>query len=240
MNIDEFYQLDFWEIILRSTISFIVLLVLARLLGKKQLSQLTFFNYITGITIGSIAANIAGENETSFLNGLTSIIWWSFLTFVMEYIGIKSSKARIILDDEPTIVMKEGKILEKALKSVRLNIDDFSMMLREQGVFSSKDVSYAVLEPDGKLSILKKVENQLVTKKDLQVPTTIPKYLPTEIISDGEIVHKNLKELDVTKEWVLQQLKKQGIHSIEEVFYAEIQTDGSLYIDLKRDKIKTT
>jgi len=235
MNIDEFFKVNFWEMILRTTLSFAVLLLLARLLGKKQLSQLTFFNYITGITIGSIAADIAGETETPFTNGLISLIWWSFLTGLVGYIGIKSSKARIVLDGEPTIVIKEGKILEKAMQSIRLNIDDLSMMLREQGVFSTQDVDYAVLEPNGKLSILKKVKQQPATKQDLKVSTPIPKYFPSEIISDGKFISKNLEELNLTKESILQQLQKQGIHSVEEVFYAEIQNDGSLYIDLKKD-----
>lgn len=150
MNIDEFSQIDFWEIILRTSLTFIILLVLARFLGKKQLSQLTFFHYITGITVGSIAADIAGESETPFFNGIISLIWWSSLTIFVGYIGLISRKARILIDDEPTIIIKEGKILEHIMKSVRLNIDDLSMMLREQGIFSTQDVHYAVLEPDGK------------------------------------------------------------------------------------------
>ncbi len=99
MDINEFFKVDFWEMILRTTLSFIVLLILARLLGKKQMSQLTFFNYITGITIGSIAADIAGETETPFFNGLISLVWWSALTVLIGYIGMKSGKARVLIDD---------------------------------------------------------------------------------------------------------------------------------------------
>ncbi|MBB3114739.1 uncharacterized membrane protein YcaP (DUF421 family) [Paenibacillus phyllosphaerae] len=228
---DDFMKLDFWEMIVRTTLSFLILLALARILGKKQLSQLTFFNYVTGITIGSIAADIAGESETPFLNGLTSLIWWSLLTIAVGYIGLKSSKARILVDGQPTIVIKEGRILKNALRATRLNLDDLSMMLREKGVFSMLDVHYAILEPNGELSILKKEYKQPVTKGDLSIPTPTFSFLPSEVISDGKIVKKNLDELNITETWVMEQLNNHGIASIEDVFYAELQQDGTLFVN---------
>lgn len=228
---NEIFRIDFWEMIFRATVTFMVILVMARLLGVKQLSHLTFFNYITGITIGSIAGKIAGESETPFFNGLISLIWWSILTIIVGYIGLKSSKARILIDGQPTIIIKEGQILEKALRSTHLNLDDLSMMLREKNVFSTQDVHYAILEPDGRLSVLKKEFLQTVTKGDLNINTPAFIYLPSEIISDGKIVRKNLKELNLNETWVRDELKKKGINSIEEVFYAEIQSDGSLFIN---------
>lgn len=95
---DDFMKVSFWEMTLRSITSFFVLLLFARLLGKKQLSQLTFFNYVTGITIGSIAADISAESETPFFNGFISLVWWFILTILIGYIGLKSSKARILFD----------------------------------------------------------------------------------------------------------------------------------------------
>ncbi|MFD0711220.1 DUF421 domain-containing protein [Paenibacillus sp. GCM10027626] len=227
---NEFLQFDFWEMILRSTVTFIILLVIARLLGKKQLSQLTFFNYITGITIGSIAADIAGKSKVPFFNGLASIVWWSLLSILIEYIGLKSSKLRILLDGEPTIVIKNGKILRKSLYRSRLNLDDLSMLLREKDVFSMQDVDYAVLEPDGKLSILKKESQQTVTKEDLKIKPAQAKYMPSEIISDGKIVFKNILELNLSEEWLMNELHKNGFKSVDEVFYAEVQKGGSLFI----------
>ncbi|WP_341457209.1 hypothetical protein [Oceanobacillus zhaokaii] len=91
---------------------------MARILGRKQLSQLTFFHYITGITIGSIAGEIAGKSHTSMLNGLTSIIRWSLLAIFISYLGLKFSKVRVIMDGEPVIIIKEGKILERELRNI--------------------------------------------------------------------------------------------------------------------------
>ena len=231
MDMGEMWKLDFWEMILRVTLSFIVLLVLARLMGKKQVSQLTFFHYVTGITIGSIAGDIVSESGAHFLNGLISMIWWALLTLLMSFIALKSQKMRVILDDEPAIVMHGGKLLEKSMKKSRLTINDLNMMLREQGIFSIKDVDYAVFETSGNLSVLKKAGQEPATKKDVNAPAPQPKYIPMEIISDFKIVKKNLKELGLTEEWVYEQLKKQGIGSIEQVYYAEIQADGSLHVD---------
>ena len=160
---------DFWEMILRATGAFIVLLIMTRLMGRKQLSQLTFFNYITGIALGSIAADIASESKTHFLNGITSLVWWSVLTILVGFVGIKSARARMAIDGQSVVVIKRGKILENELRKIRLNIDDLSMLLREQKVFSVKDVENAVFEPNGKLSIMLKEGKQPVTKKDQNI-----------------------------------------------------------------------
>src|SRR5699024_1285793 len=122
---------------------------MTRLMCRKQLSQLTFFNYITGIALGSIAANIASETNVHFLNGVTSLIWWALLTILVAYIGVKSKRGRILIDGQPVIVIKQGKILENQLKDLQLNMDDLSMLLREQKVFSLADVENAVFEPNG-------------------------------------------------------------------------------------------
>lgn len=227
---DELSNFHFWETILRTTLSFIVLLILARLMGKKQISQLTFFHYVTGITIGSIAAEIAVQRETPFLDGIFAMICWTALTLLMSYVALKSRRARIILDDQPTIVMYEGRIVEEAMKKSRLHLNDLNMMLREQSIFSIKDVQYAILETNGNLSVMKKAGQEPATKKDVNASAPEAKYIPTEIISDGKIIQKNLTELNVTEEWVFEQLKKQGIGKIEQVFYAEMQTNGSLII----------
>ncbi|CAH2214583.1 YetF domain-containing protein [Tepidibacter aestuarii] len=221
------------DIILRTIISFMVLLLLTRILGKKQLSQLTFFNYITGITLGSIAANFSAQSNISLINGIVSLICWTFLTIFIDYISLKFPKARVVLDGEPTIVIKKGKILNERLAEMRINMDDLSMMLRNDGIFSISEVEYAILEPDGKLSVLKKVDYQEVTKKDMTIKVTKPMYIPSEIIVDGKLINKNLKELNINHEWLYQQLKEAGINRIDEVFYAEIKSDGTIYIDKK-------
>ncbi|GLC90183.1 YetF domain-containing protein [Lysinibacillus piscis] len=230
---DDFLHAHFWEMIFRATISFFALLILARILGKKQLGQLTFFHYTTGITFGSIASEIAAQAETPFLDGLIALIWWSVLTYLMTIITIKSKKARVLIDDKPTIVIQNGLVLESALKKNRLHMDELTMMLREQSIFSIQDVQYALLETTGKLSILQKPAEQSATKQDVRADVSIPAYIPTEVVSDGQLIYENLVELELTEDWLMKKLKKQNVHAVEDVYFAQVQDNGSLYISLK-------
>ncbi|MBQ4870722.1 DUF421 domain-containing protein [Priestia megaterium] len=226
--------MNFIEVIGRVIISFSVLLLMTRIMGKKQVSQLTYFNYITGITIGAVAASITIDRSIDMSDGFVSMVCWSLLTVLVSYINLKSPKARILLDGQPTIVIKNGRILEKTLAGLRLNMDDLSMLLREKNIFSTQEVDYAVLEPDGQLSVLKKVDQQNVTKKDLKVEAVKPLYVPTEIIVDSKVVTRNLEELDLNQNWLEKQLHQAGV-SLQDVFYGEIQSDGTLYIDKRQD-----
>lgn len=228
---------DFLEMVFRTLGAFIVLLIMTRLMGRKQLSQLTFFNYITGIALGSVAANIASQTNIHYLNGLTSLLSWAVLTILVGYIGLKSSPARVAVDGQPVVVIKQGKILEGELRKLRLNIDDLSMLLREQKVFTVKDVENAVFEPNGKLSIMLKEEQQPVTKKDQNILTVTPSYIPMELVSDGKVVEKNFLEAGVSLEWLDKQLSFLDLN-LEDTFYVELQKDGTLYVDKREDNIR--
>ncbi|MET3289877.1 UNVERIFIED_CONTAM: uncharacterized membrane protein YcaP (DUF421 family) [Brevibacillus sp. OAP136] len=223
----------FLETIIKTLSGFVVILVLTRILGKKQLSNVTFFTYVTGITIGSITGAMVIEQNVNFYEGLLSLSLWVLLTIFVEYVSLKSSKARVLLDGQPTIVIKKGEILEEAMAQSRLNMDDLSMMLRKENVFSIKDVAYAILEPNGQLSIMKTKGAESVSRDDLQIKKTAVNVFPSELIVDSQIVEKNLKEFNLSKEWLYQELAKHGVYSVEEVFYAELQEDGSVIVDKK-------
>lgn len=228
--------MNFIEVLIKVVISFSVLLLMTRIMGKRQIGHLTYFNYITGITIGAVAAAITIDPRIELSDGLISLIGWSTLTYLISYINLKSPKARTILDDEPTILIKNGKILEKTMASLRLNIDDLNMLLREKNIFSTNEVDYAILEPNGQLSVLKKVDQQTVTRKDLHITTVKPIYIPTKVIVEGKIIVHNLQELNLSQLWLEKQLQQAGV-SLQDIFYAEIQSDGSLYIDKKKDQM---
>lgn len=229
--------MTYGEILFRTAASFAALLILTRLLGKKQVGHLTFFNYVTGITFGSTTAEIIVNRQITLLQGISSLILWSLLAYIIALTGLRSVKAREILDGQPTILIKQGRILEQTLAKQHLNIDDLSMLLRNKDIFSPEEVEIAILEPDGQLSVLKKDELLPATKKDIQAAITPVHRIPTELIVDGKIVEKNIKKTDVSVAWLGQQLKKASIHSLDEVFYAELQLDGTLYIDKYQDSI---
>lgn len=221
------------DITLRASFGFVILLALTRILGKKQLGQLTIFTYITSIAMGNIAGDMVVHSDIKLTEGLAGLVIWAFYTFLVEYISLKSSTARVLLDGEPSIVIKKGVIMHKELAAQRLNMDDLTMLLRINSVFSIKEIDYAILEPNGQLSVLKRPEFYPPFKKDLQIKTESRKYIPTEIIVDGQIVEKNLRELNLDRAWLNEQLNKEGMSTPEQVFFAELQADGSLYVSPK-------
>ncbi len=218
-------------ILFRTSAIFVVLLILTRALGKKQMSQLTFFNYITGITIGSIAANVVSESNQPFIDEFLGLTWWCILTFLSGLLELKSMKLRRMIDGKPTILIRKGEIIKSSLKSTQFTMNDLSLLLRNQNIFSITEIDYAILEPNGSLSILKKPEHQEIKKSDMKIPTNGFKYVPTALIIDGNIIDNNLKILNLNNQWLKTQLQKQNIYSAKDVFYAEIQSDGSLFVN---------
>ena len=228
-------DIHFWEMIARTTGSFFAILFLARVIGKKQLSQLTFFHYITGITLGSIAGEISAQVETPFWDGVVALVWWSALTIIISYLSIKFEKLRVLFDDKPSIIIQKGAMIPQNIKKARLSNDEVLMLLREQNIFSVSDVEYAVFETNGQLSVMKKPAVSSATKQDVKATITPPQYIPTQIINDGKIIIPNLLELNLTEEWLQKKLKRKNVMNVEDVYFAQVLEDGSLYISLKEN-----
>ena len=226
-------DINFWEMLARTTASFFAILFLARIIGKKQLSQLTFFHYVTGITFGSIASEIAAQAETPFWDGLIALFWWGVLTVFVSYLSLRFQKLRVLFDDKPIIVIEKGQVVPKNLKKARLSNDELLMLLREQNIFSASDVDYAIFETNGQLSVMKKPAVCSATKQDVKAPITPPQYIPTQIINDGKVIIPNLLELNLTEEWLQKKLKRKNVKNVEDVFLAQVLEDGSLYVSLK-------
>ncbi|CDQ20718.1 DUF421 domain-containing protein [Halobacillus karajensis] len=226
------------EIIWRVTLSFLVLFILTRMMGRKEISQMTFFNFVSAISIGSITANLAVNANLSVRNGVIALVLWTAFTLLIAFIDIKSKRARKFTTGEPIIVIKEGRIMEDALRSTQLEIDALRTLLRQKNIFTLKDVQFAIFETSGQLSVMKYENNQPVTKKDLNI---LPKNniypLATEVITDGKINTNNLQRLGKNKDWLYLQLQNMGIKDIDQIFYAEVLPNGSLYIDKKDDTL---
>jgi uncharacterized membrane protein YcaP (DUF421 family) len=200
---------------------------------------LFFIRFVSAIAIGSIAANLAVNPSLSIRNGVLALVGWSLFTVVMGFLDIKSKTARILIEGTPLVVIQNGKILEDSLRRARLDVDALMVMLRNNKVFSLMDVDYAIFETNGKLSVMKKEFKQAVTKGDMQIQSPVVYTYPiaTEVISDGKINKKNLTRLNLNESWLKQQLQQAGVHSISQVFFAEVQKDGSLYIDNKDELV---
>lgn len=216
--------------VIRTSVGFALLLLIVRLIGNKQLGQLNVFTYISGIAVGSMAGEMVIHSEVALSGAIGSMGLWCALTLLVEYLSMKNARARILLDGQPVIVIKKGRIIYESLKRERLNIDDLTMLLRSNRVFSVTDVEYAILESNGELSVLKKAGGESVTRDDMKIQAPSLQRLPAEIISDGKIIERNLIELNLTKERLSSLLLAQGIKAPREVLYAELQPDGTLYV----------
>jgi uncharacterized membrane protein YcaP (DUF421 family) len=168
-------------------------------MGRKEISQMTFFNLVSAIAIGPICANLIVSQNLSIRNGVLALAGWAVYTLLMDYIDIKYKKARKITTGDPIIVIKEGKIIEKALRQSRLNLDSLNAMLRQKNIFTMADVDYAIFETNGNLSVMPKEAKQSVTKSDVNVTNMTNKLFPisTSVVSDGNILHNNLSKLNL-------------------------------------------
>ncbi|MEF3311523.1 DUF421 domain-containing protein [Paenibacillus sp. GYB004] len=225
------------EIAWRSACAVVVLFALTRLLGKKQLSQLNYFHYIAGITIGNIAGFISLEIEDHFLLGVTGILIWTFLPLLLEWLSLKSKSVRDITDGQATVLIKEGKVLEDNLKKARFTSDELLEELRRKGAFRLADVEFAVLETDGGVSVLLTKENQPITPKLLGIQVANERE-PQTVIMDGTVIDEPLATAGLSRGWLAAELEKLGV-ALENVFLAQVDTYGQITVDLYDDKIKT-
>jgi len=219
-----------FDILVRVFFSFAILLVLVRIIGNKQLGQLNVFTYISGIVIGSMVSDIILHSDLKFLPSMSGVALWAGLAICVELIALKSIRIREILDSQPIILIKKGQIQQNALKKERLNIDDLTMMLRTNNVFAVSDVDYAILEPNGDLSVLPKYNKRTVINEGMNFTQKEAEYLPTAIIIDGKIIMKNLKELGLDENWLTRALAQENVKIVADVLYAEVQENGELFL----------
>lgn len=216
----------------RSVITYFVLVFFARIMGRKQISQLTYFDYVVGITIGSIASVASLDKSVSMLEGVFCVMIWSLLTILTSELTLKNIKLRLLVNSEPLLIIDKGKVIYKNMKKAKYNMGDLLMQLRVKDIFYITDVEIAILEPDGKLSVLKKAEKTAVTVEDINVQK--PKTgMMIDIILNGEILFSHLTQIQKNEEWVVAQLKVRNIDNIKDVVFAGIQSDEQIYIVTK-------
>lgn len=220
----------FWRMTLSTLVAYPVAFFVVRLLGKKQISTLTFWDLVSAIALGSLAANIVVNPEEPLIVSAWVVVLWGILALGTGWLALKSRYMRGIVQGAPTLVIANGKILEEAMRRERLNIETLLAELRTQGVFTIDEVEFAVFEPSGKISVLKKSQNLPVTPSDLKLPTRY-KGLSAALVMEGTVMSENLQRVGLDDAWLRQHLAAEGVANLDEVFYAELGTDGSLRID---------
>lgn len=223
----------FIKAIALSVVVYFFTLLLSRFLGRKLISQMTFFDFVVGIILGSAAVNAASLQQNTNLSGFVILAVVSLLTLIIDSSHLKNILLRKSIESEPVAVVANGKIVDKNMSRIRLTTEELMMLLREKNVFNIADVEFAIMEIDGKLSVQPKSQKQPLTPSDLNLPTSY-RGLTRDLIIDGKIMRNNLSYINLDEKWLIDQIKKYGAQDLNEVFYAGIDTSGNLYVSKKQ------
>lgn len=192
-----------------SLFGIIALFILTKVLGKTQISQLTPFDFIAAVVIGELVGNALFDKKAGILDIGYVILIWGVLLFTIEKIAQKFKGSRFILEGKPALVIHRGELIYEEMRKNKIDINELQQLLRMKDIFAIQEVEYAVLETNGEISVVKKSEYQTPTKKDLNVAPSEPQIAMT-VIMDGEMIKDNMAEVNITEEWLLEELKRQN------------------------------
>lgn len=209
-------MLNLLDIFLRSLVSVVFLFLITELMGKKQISQLNMFDYIIGISIGSIAASLSVDDSINYVDGIFSMLVYGGIATIISILTTKSIKLRRIFTGTPSILIGNGKIDYHNLKKSRLDINDLLQIARENGYYNISEINYAILEPSGKVSFLPKAKYVPTTPNDMKIKVS-DNSICSNLVIDGVIMENNLKNIDKDRDWLITRLNKLGFDDVSKL-----------------------
>lgn len=229
---------EIFYIIALSLGSVIAMFVLTKLMGYRQMSQMSMFDYVNGITIGSIAAEMATSLEEDFVQPLTAMIVYALAALFLSWISSHSIRARKVIEGKPLVLLNNGELYWDNLRKAKIDVSEFLVQCRVNGYFDVSKLQTAILEGNGKISFLPKVSDRPVTPSDMKLS---PKQdeMVANVILDGNIMRENLQHTGKDEKWLLNQIKGQGADSIEEVLLATCDRENHVTVFLKNPRKKT-
>jgi uncharacterized membrane protein YcaP (DUF421 family) len=216
----------------RAGILYLLVVLIVRIMGKHQIGQLQPYELVITILISELAAVPMQDTDIPLINGIIPILTLLFIQITLSFISLKSETARWIICGGPSILIENGKIIQKELTRLRYNINDLLEQLRLKDFPNISDVEFAILETSGKLSVIPKSQKRPVNTEDLQIKTSY-EGLPMTLIIDGILKRENLKAAKLDEKWLLTELGKFGLHSWKQVLLASLDTSGRLFIQPK-------
>ena len=220
---------DFLNICFRTILVLVILFFITKMMGKKQISELNFFDYIVGITIGSIAADISLDIEKNMIAGIAALFIYGFISYIISFVSIKSILARRFFIGVPTVLVEKGKIIESGLKKSKIDVNDLLMEARENGYFNLDEIDYALMEVNGNISFLPKEKEKPVTKKDMKIKCS-NEGLTVNGIIDSKYMVNNMKAINKDKEWLDHELKVNGYDNYDNILLATIDNNYKVTI----------
>jgi uncharacterized membrane protein YcaP (DUF421 family) len=212
-------------------VGFFLLFLIIKIVGKKIINQITPFTFISSIVLGELLGNALYDSKIGIAYIVYSMLLWSLLLFIVEFLAQKSLKFRGIVEDKPSALIKNGIIDREALKKNRMNINQLQSLLRQSETFSIREVAFCYLEANGSISILKKSKYQKTTQEDFNIPSKAV-YVPVTVIRDGEVLWDEINDLGFTDSWLTEQLKSHGVTDHKQVFLAEWLNGDGLFVQL--------
>lgn len=222
-------------IFFRTILLYISVVIAVRIMGKSELSELQPFELVAIIMISELASIHMEDVSMPFLNGVVAIFTLVLLQITVSIINLKSERARAIICGKPSILIRNGEIVESELKKLRINMNDLIEQLRIKNFHNIDDVEFAILETNGDLSVIPKASEKPLTPSDLNINTK-PVNLPISIIIDGKVNYRNLEKVSLDFNWLYKQLKKENINDINEILYASFTQDKNLSIYKKNQR----
>ena len=218
--------------ILRTLATYFVVLIVMRIMGKREIGQLSSFDLVVALIIAELAAIPVGETELPFFRGIVPIITITTAQILLSFLCLKIDWLREVVYGHPTVLIKNGKILEREMLKSRYNLEDLLTQLREKNFPNVADVEFAILENSGDLTVIPKSQKRPLTPEDLGL-STIYEGLCLPLIVDGKIKRGNLEQTGLGEGWLLREIRARGAQSFNDVFFASRDTAGTLYVDLR-------
>lgn len=218
---------DILKVIVLSAVSEIFLFFLTKLMGNKEMSQLSMFDYIIGITIGSIAAEMATALESDYKQPLVAMAVYAAIAIIISLVCMKSQKARRFIYGNSLILLNDEKLYEENFKTAKMDLNEFLVQCRVNGYFNISDIKTAILESNGKISFLPKSANRPATPNDFNIMPP-PASIDVNLIIDGKILQENLKNTGHDEMWLQKELVSQGFEKPEQIFLATLNSQDNL------------
>lgn len=228
--------MDAIKVVLTALLSVVALFITTKLMGHKQVAQLDFFDYVCGITIGSIGAELATELESPW-KPLVALVVYGVVAVGLDILCQKLPTARRYINGEPTVLFSDGKICRKNLKRAKITLSELLLMCREQGYFDLDDIQMAVLEYNGRLSVLPRAASRPLTPSDMGVADNIIEAAqPIEVIMDGIVLADALGRCGRDENWLAERLRSAGYSDARKILLAAFHPESgelSLYTDAR-------
>ena len=219
-------------ICLRTIVLYLLIVIVMRCMGKRQIGQLQPFEFVVAIMISDLATIPMQNPKEPLAHGVIPILTLLLGQLLLSYLSIKSYHARNLICGTPKILIENGKIIQSNLINEVYNLSDLLEQLRIKNIPNISDVEFAILETNGELSIIPKSQKRPLTPSDMNIPTEY-EGIPFPLVIDGKLIDLNLKKLDLTKEWLETELKKFGIQSYKDAFFVSLESNGHLFFQKK-------